>query len=331
MKSSPHSSRKISVAPMMNWTDRHCRFFHRQITRYTRLYTEMVTTSALLHGNIPCHLDLNDAGNSTALQLGGSEPASLAKSAKLGQDWGYCEINLNCGCPSGRVQKGNFGACLMEKKKLVADCIKAMKDAVDIDITVKHRIGIDSGKSYEFVRDFVGEISEAGCQTFIVHARNAILKGLSPKKNREIPPLKYEYVYWLARDFPNLEIIINGSIKNTKEIDLHLKYVDGVMLGREAYHNPYLMADFDRRYFGDVGSLPKTRVEIIDAMTLYINQQLGRSGTRRIRSNDITRHMLGLMSGMPGARLFRQALSNSNDLVLDSTTLLAADALKKLR
>ena len=317
---------------MMDWTDRHCRVFHRQITRHTWLYTEMVTTGALLHGDVPRHLDFSDIEHPVALQLGGSEPADLAKSARLGQQWGYDEINLNCGCPSERVQKGAFGACLMAEAELVADCVKAMRDAVSIDVTVKHRIGIDKTESYEFVRDFVGTVAQAGCQTFIVHARNAILKGLSPKENREIPPLKYEYAYQLARDFPGLEIIINGAIKTTEEIDFHLQYVDGVMLGREAYHNPYLMADFDSRYFGAAGVAPKTRAEVIEAMLPYIRQQLALHGHdgKGLRLNSITRHMLGLMAGVPGAKSFRQALSDSKRLALGDPMLLV-DALANMQ
>ncbi|AMP11143.1 tRNA dihydrouridine synthase A family protein [Collimonas arenae] len=332
MKSSNYKKRRISVAPMMDWTDRHCRVFHRQITHHTWLYTEMVTTGALLHGDVPRHLNFDKVEHPVALQLGGSEPADLAKSAKLGEEWGYDEINLNCGCPSERVQKGAFGACLMAESALVADCVKAMRDAVSIDVTVKHRIGIDKTESYEFVRDFVGTVAEAGCQTFIVHARNAILKGLSPKENREIPPLKYEYAYRLARDFPELEIIINGAIKTTAEIDAHLQHVDGVMLGREAYHNPYLMADFDARYFGDADAVPKTRAEVIEAMLPYIREQLalyGRDGNG-LRLNSITRHMLGLMAGMPGAKSFRQALSDSKRLALGDPILLV-DALSKMQ
>ncbi|HEX8414537.1 MAG TPA: tRNA dihydrouridine(20/20a) synthase DusA, partial [Sphingomicrobium sp.] len=251
MKSTNYRKRTLSIAPMMDWTDRHCRMFHRQITRHSWLYTEMVTTGALLYGDVARHLDFNDEEHPVALQLGGSEPAALAQSARLGQRWGYDEINLNCGCPSERVQKGAFGACLMAEPQLVADCVRAMRDAVDIDVTVKHRIGIDQQESYGFVRDFVGTIAEAGCTTFIAHARNAILKGLSPKENREIPPLRYEVVYQLKRDFPQLEIILNGGVDSLEEIDAHLLHVDGVMLGREAYHNPFVMATFDQRYYGD--------------------------------------------------------------------------------
>ena len=305
------SPRRLSVAPMMDWTDRHCRLFHRQITRHTWLYTEMVTTGALLFGNVPRHLDYSDEEHPIALQLGGSDPADLAASAKLGEQWGYDEINLNCGCPSERVQKGAFGACLMAEPKLVADCVKAMCDAVSIDVTVKHRIGIDAITSYDFVSDFVGTVAAAGSKTFIVHARNAILKGLSPKENREIPPLRYEIVYQLKRDFPDLEIIINGGITTQQEIDEHLLHVDGVMLGREAYHNPYLMADFDARYYGDETEV-KTRQQIIHAMLPYITAQL----KNEVRINNITRHMLGLMTGMPGARAYRRQLSDAKQLAL---------------
>ncbi|MGE5652031.1 MAG: tRNA dihydrouridine(20/20a) synthase DusA [Bacillota bacterium] len=314
---------------MLDWTDRHCRMFHRQITRHTWLYTEMVTTGALLYGDIARHLNFNGEEHPVALQLGGSEPADLAKSAKLGEQWGYDEINLNCGCPSERVQKGAFGACLMAEPQLVADCVKAMRDAVAIDVTVKHRIGIDQVESYEFVRDFVGTIAEAGCQTFIVHARNAILKGLSPKENREIPPLKPDYAYRLKRDFPQLEIIINGGIKTLDDIDAHLRQVDGVMIGREAYHNPYLMAAFDARYYGDAAPV-KSRAEVLQAMLPYIREQLALYGKTAgknepgggLKLNSITRHMLGLMAGMPGARAFRQTLSDAKKLAAGDPALL---------
>jgi tRNA-dihydrouridine synthase A len=318
-------ARRLSVAPMMDWTDRHCRMFHRQITRHTWLYTEMVTTGALLYGDVARHLDFSDEEHPVALQLGGSEPADLAKSAKLGEQWGYDEINLNCGCPSERVQKGAFGACLMAEPSLVAECVKAMRDAVSIDVTVKHRIGIDDVESYGFVRDFVGTIADAGCSTFIVHARNAILKGLSPKENREIPPLKADFAYQLKRDFPQLEIIINGGIKTVEEIDAHLQHVDGVMLGREAYHNPYLMASFDERYYHDAAPV-KSRGEVLQAMLPYIEEQLARHGKSAVgggvRLNSITRHMLGLMTGLPGARAFRQTLSDSRKLAQGDPALL---------
>jgi len=331
-KSNTYMPRRLSVAPMMDWTDSHCRVFHRHITRHTWLYTEMVTTGALLHGDVPRHLDFHQEEHPVALQLGGSEPADLAKSAKLGEQWGYDEINLNCGCPSERVQKGAFGACLMAEPNLVADCVKAMRDAVSIDVTVKHRIGIDAMDNYEFVRDFVGTIADAGCATFIVHARSAILTGLSPKENREIPPLRYESAYRLKQEFPHLEILINGGIKTEAEIDLHLQHVDGVMLGREAYHNPYLMTSFDARYYGDTAT-PKSRAEVVQAMLPYIREQLalhGKSGVGGgLKLNSITRHMLGLMAGLPGARSFRQSLSDSKKLAAGDPIILL-DAVSRM-
>lgn len=281
----------------------------------------MVTTGALIHGDVARHLDFSAEEHPVALQLGGSEPGDLAKCAKLGEQWGYDEINLNCGCPSERVQKGAFGACLMAEPALVADCVKAMRDAASVDITVKHRIGINDIESYEFVRDFVGAIAQAGCNTFIVHARNAILKGLSPKENREIPPLRYDFAYRLKQDFPDLEIIINGGIKTQTDIDLHLAHVDGVMIGREAYHNPYLMAGFDARYFGDDTAI-SSRVEVIHAMLPYLHSQLAQFADKGLKLNSITRHMLGLMAGVPGARVFRQTLSDSKKLSAGDPALL---------
>ena len=322
-------SRRLSVAPMMDWTDRHCRVFHRHISRHTWLYTEMVTTGALVYGDVERHLRFNDEEHPVALQLGGSDPADLATSARLGEQWGYDEINLNCGCPSERVQKGAFGACLMAEPQLVADCVKAMRDAVSIDVTVKHRIGIDQTESYDFVRDFVGTVADAGCKTFIVHARNAILKGLSPKENREVPPLKYDYAYRLKRDFPDFEIIINGGIKTEAEIDEHLLHLDGVMLGREAYHNPFVMAGFDQRYYGDDSAI-KSREQVLEAMIPYIRAQLAQHGARGLKLNSITRHMLGLMTGLPGARAFRQVLSDSKKLAAGDANLLL-EAAARLR
>jgi len=311
---------------MMDWTDRHCRYFHRQITRHTWLYTEMVTTGSVIYGDAARQLDFNREEQPVALQLGGSDPGDLAKCAKLGQQWGYDEINLNCGCPSERVVRGAFGACLMAEPKLVADCVKAMCDAVDIDISVKHRIGIDDVDTYGFVRDFVGSVAEAGCKIFIVHARNAILKGLSPKENREIPPLKYDFVYQLKRDFPELEIIINGGIRSVEEIDEHLKCLDGVMIGREAYHNPWLLSVFDERYYGDAPQ-PKSRLQVVESMLPYIEAQVATGGPRM---NSIVRHMLGLMSGLRGARLFRQQMSDSKVLACGDANLLlqAAQAIE---
>ncbi|WP_426344453.1 tRNA dihydrouridine(20/20a) synthase DusA [Pseudoduganella sp. R-32] len=317
----PKPSRRLSVAPMMDWTDRHCRHFHRLISQYTWLYTEMVTTGALVYGDVERHLRFNEEEHPVALQLGGSDPKDLAISAKLGEKWGYDEINLNCGCPSPRVQKGAFGACLMTEPQLVRDCVKAMKDAVDIEVTVKHRIGIDHEESYGFVRDFVGTVAEAGCTTFVVHARNAILKGLSPKENREIPPLKYEYAYQLKKDFPQFEILINGGIKTLEEIDTHLQHVDGVMLGREAYHNPYLMAAFDQRYYG-ASEPPRSRQQVLEAMMPYIEEQLAKEGGKGLKINTITRHMLGLAQGLQGARQYRQTLSDASKLAAGDPAIL---------
>jgi tRNA-dihydrouridine synthase A len=294
---------------MMDWTDRHCRYFHRLISRHTWLYTEMVTTGALLHGDVPRHLDFNDQEHPVALQLGGSEPSDLAKCAKLAEQWGYDEVNLNCGCPSERVQRGAFGACLMAEPQLVADCVKAMRDVVSIPVTVKHRIGIDDVSEYGFVRDFVGTIADAGCDVFIVHARNAILKGLSPKENREIPPLKYEFAYQLKRDFPALEISINGGIQSLDEAEEHLKHVDGVMLGREAYHNPWVLADVDHRFYGAAVST-LTRSDIEAGMADYAAKELAAGHYL----GALTRHMLGLHKGEAGARGWRRTLSDSKRL-----------------
>ncbi len=296
---------RLSVAPMMDWTDRHCRYFHRLLTRHTRLYTEMVTTGALLHGNVPRHLDYNDEEHPLALQLGGSEPADLAACAKLAQQWCYDEINLNCGCPSERVQRGAFGACLMAEPQLVADCVRAMRDVVDVPVTVKHRIGIDREESYAFVRDFVGTVAQAGCEEFIVHARNAWLKGLSPKENRELPPLRHAFVHQLKCDFPALTIVVNGGITTNDQVAEQLLHVDGVMLGREAYHNPWLMADWDARY-GSGLALAMDRDEVEAAMVSYMDSVVARGEPW----SHVSRHMLGLRHGEPGARRWRQVWSD---------------------
>jgi tRNA-dihydrouridine synthase A len=308
MTINPNSPWRLSVAPMMDWTDRHCRYFHRLLTKRTRLYTEMVTTGALIHGDQPRHLDFNSEEHPIALQLGGSDPADLAVAAKLGQDWGYDEINLNCGCPSERVQRGSFGACLMAEPKLVADCVKAMVDAVDVPVTVKHRIGIDAVEGYEFVRDFVGTVSEAGCNVFIAHARNAILKGLSPKENREVPPLKYQYVYQLKKDFPHLTICINGGIQTTAEIQSHLEHIDGVMIGREAYHNPYWLSTWDHAFFDDPLSFC-VREDIEAAMEKYIARNTALNGG--FHMHNVRRHMVGLYKGLPGARAWRRKITGN--------------------
>lgn len=293
---------------MMDWTDRHCRYFHRLITKRTRLYTEMVTTGALRHGDQPRHLDYNPEEHPLALQLGGSEPEELAFATRLALHWGYDEVNLNCGCPSERVQRGAFGACLMNEPQLVADCVKAMVDAAGgaVPVTVKHRIGIDKEDSYGFVRDFVGTVAEAGCRVFIAHARNAWLKGLSPKENREVPPLRYEVVYQLKQDFPALTIVLNGGVQGNDEIARHLEHVDGVMLGREAYHNPWLMAEWDTRFYSEVGPTPE-RDTVEAAMVAHMAQLAGRHG---IAWAHVARHMLGLRHGQPGARRWRQVWSD---------------------
>jgi tRNA-dihydrouridine synthase A len=303
----PAAAWRLSVAPMMDWTDRHCRYFHRRITRHTRLYTEMVTTGALLHGDLPRHLDFNPEEHPVALQIGGSEPTDLAACARLAARWGYGEINLNCGCPSERVQRGSFGACLMAEPLLVADGLKAMQDAVDLPVTVKHRIGIDRGEDYGFVRDFVGTIAErSGCRVFIVHARNAWLKGLSPKENRELPPLRYDTVYRLKRDFPELTLVLNGGVKGDDEIAEHLCHVDGVMLGREAYHHPWTLADWDRRFFGDTGRPAPQRAQVELDMVAY----MARQAERGVAWSHVARHMMGLWNGTPGARRWRQVWSD---------------------
>jgi len=291
---------------MMDWTDRHCRYFHRLLSRHALLYTEMVTTGALVHGDVERHLRFNFEEHPVALQLGGSEPNDLAHCAKLGEQWGYNEINLNCGCPSERVQRGSFGACLMADPQLVADCVKAMADSISIPVTVKHRIGIDKSESYEFVRDFVGTVSQAGCNTFIVHARNAWLKGLSPKENREVPPLRYQMVHQLKRDFPELTIAINGGITTASQIADELQHVDGVMFGREAYHNPWLMADWDESFFSAAASTA-SRESIEAQMCDYMAAQFAAHGTPW---SAIARHMLGLRHGMAGSRRWRQVWSD---------------------
>ncbi len=321
-----HSPWRMSVAPMMDWTDRHCRYFHRLLTKNTLLYTEMVTTGALLHGDVPRHLDFNTQEHPVALQLGGSEPADLAKAAKLGEQWGYDEINLNCGCPSERVQRGAFGACLMNEAALVATCVKAMLDAVSIPVTVKHRIGIDKTESYEFVRDFVGTLSDAGCKVFLVHARNAWLKGLSPKENRDIPPLRYEMVYQLKKDFPHLTICINGGITTTEEVHEHLKHVDGVMIGREAYHNPYWMASWDEEFYGNTSRQAPSREEIEAQMCDYMARRAEQFGTPW---HSVARHILGLRHAQAGSRGWRQTWSDHR-LKAESAHAVSALAQQKL-
>ncbi|EKE73734.1 tRNA dihydrouridine(20/20a) synthase DusA [Gallaecimonas xiamenensis] len=297
--------RTFSVAPMLDWTDRHYRVFARQLSRHALLYTEMVTTGAIIHGKGD-YLAFSEAEHPVALQLGGSNPADLAHCAKLAEERGYDEVNINVGCPSDRVQNGRFGACLMAEPTLVADCVKAMKDAVSIPVTVKSRIGIDDMDSYPFLVDFVSTISEAGCDTFIVHARKAWLSGLSPKENREIPPLDYPRVYQLKKDFPNLHIGINGGIKTLDEMQGHLAHVDSVMVGREAYQNPYLLAEVDAALYG-VDSAMVSRRAVVEAMFPYIEAELAAGA----RLNHISRHMLGLFNGQTGGRRWRRYLSEN--------------------
>jgi tRNA-dihydrouridine synthase A len=300
----PTLSRRFSVAPMMDWTDHHCRFFLRLLSKHALLYTEMVTTGAILRGDHERFLRYHQAEHPLALQLGGSVPSDLAACAKMAEAAGFDEVNLNVGCPSDRVQNNMIGACLMAHPVLVADCVKAMRDAVSIPVTVKHRIGIDGRDSYAELCDFVGTVRDAGCQTFIVHARIAILAGLSPKENREVPPLRYDVVAQLKQDFADLEIILNGGIKTLEECQTQLQRFDGVMLGREAYHNPYLLASVDQQLFGCSNPV-NGRAETLRQLRPYIEQHLASGGAM----HHITRHVLGLGQGFNGARRFRQLLS----------------------
>jgi tRNA-dihydrouridine synthase A len=294
---------------MMDWTDRHCRYFLRLISKRARLYTEMITAPALVHGDVAHHLDFDPAEHPLALQLGGSDTAQLAHAARLGERWGYDEINLNCGCPSERVQTGSFGACLMREPALVADCVKAMRDAVTVPVTVKHRIGLDAADEYGFVRDFVGTVGAAGCDVFIVHARNAVLKGLSPKENREIPPLRYEVVQRLNQDFPALRIVLNGGLSDFGSIEHELPHVDGVMLGRVAYHDPYSLAQADWKLFGDE-TPTRSRAEVLRAMIPYAQAHVAQGTPLRA----IVRHMLGLYHGQSKGRVYRRLLSDADKL-----------------
>ncbi len=299
-------SRRFSVAPMMDWSDRHCRYLWRLISKNALLYSEMVTTGALIHGDAARFLEFNQAEEPVALQLGGSNAQDLAKCARMAQDWGYNEVNLNCGCPSDRVQNGMIGAILMKHAPLVADGMKAMQDAVDIDVTIKHRIGVDDMEDYAGLVDFVGTIADTGCKTFIVHARKAWLQGLSPKQNREIPPLQYEMVYDLKQQFPDLEIILNGGLHNLELCQEQIPLLDGVMVGREAYSNPYILADVDRLFYDDKHVIP-SRIEVAEAFMDYCQKQI-REG---LKLKYMTRHILGLFQGVPGARSFRRHISEN--------------------
>lgn len=296
--------RTFTVAPMMDWTDRHCRAFHRTLTREALLYTEMVTSAAIKHGRRADLLDFSECEHPVALQLGGSDPAELAMAAKIGEDWGYREINLNVGCPSDRVQSGQFGACLMANPKLVADCVSAMGAAVKIPVTVKCRIGIDEQSEDEPLDAFIETVKRAGCTTFIIHARKAWLSGLNPKENREIPPLNYPRVHRLKRDNPELEIILNGGLETLEQAEAHMPHVDGVMLGRAAYHTPFLLAEVDSRLHGKPDAITN-RMDAIEAFIPYVEAELAR-GTQLAR---ITRHLLGLWHGEYGGRTFRRILS----------------------
>jgi tRNA-dihydrouridine synthase A len=310
---------------MMDWTDRHCRHFHRLLAPHAWLYTEMVTTGALIHGDIPRHLRFGEAEHPVALQLGGSEPTDLARCAQLAEEWGYDEVNLNCGCPSERVQRGAFGACLMHEPLLVADCVAAMCAVTKLPVTVKHRIGIDKIENYDFVHGFIRTVAAAGCSTFIVHARNAWLQGLSPKENREIPPLRYEVAHQLKQDFPQLEILLNGGLATTAAIAEQLQHIDGVMIGREAYHNPWALAEWERS-FSDAAWHP-SRESIIAGLADYAAQEM-RDHATPLRA--ITRHILGFANGLPGARNFRRILSDPNEL-RDATPDLLWRAWREIR
>ena len=296
---------KISVAPMMDWTDRHCRYFHRQLTKNTLLYTEMITADAIIHGCRERLLRYNEAEHPVALQLGGSDPKGLGEAAKIGEALGYDEINLNIGCPSPRVKKGGFGAALMYEPELVRDCISNMQNMVSIPVTVKCRIGVDEMDDNEGLDHFISVVAEANTQTFIIHARKAWLEGLSPKQNREVPPLNYDRVYKLKSSNPGLKVIINGGIETVDEVIKHLEFVDGVMIGRAAYHNPYMLSKIDNEIFGDEVQA-KTEIDIALSMIPYIERELS-SGTRL---HQITRHMLGLFKGASGAKIYRRILSS---------------------
>lgn len=304
--SSRNINRRFCVAPMMDWTDRHYRYFARLISKQAILYTEMVTTGALIYGDKQRHLQYSLEEHPVALQLGGSNAQELAQCAKLAEEYAYREVNLNVGCPSDRVQNNMIGACLMAHAELVKNCLAEMADACSIPVTIKHRIGIDELDSFEFLCDFVGTVKESGCNTFMVHARKAHLQGLSPKENREIPPLQYDAVYRLKKEFPDAEIIINGGIKSIQESLIHLQHVDGVMVGREAYQNPWLLADVDSMIYAEKKT-ELSRHDIIRQLYPYIDQQLSNGQ----KLSYITRHILGTFSGMPGGKKFRRHLSEN--------------------
>ncbi|MEH6638009.1 MAG: tRNA dihydrouridine(20/20a) synthase DusA [Porticoccaceae bacterium] len=332
-------ARRFCVAPMLDRTDRFCRYFFRQISREAFLYTEMITTGAILHGDQDRHLGFDEAEHPVAVQLGGSNPEDLARSARIAENYGYAEVNLNCGCPSDRVQAGRFGACMMQEPDLVADGVKAMRDAVSVPVTVKCRIGVDDSEHYSFVRDFIGTVTDAGCSTFIIHARKAWLKGLSPKQNREVPPLDYPLVYRLKQDFPELEIIINGGITTLTEASEHLQHVDGVMLGREVCQNPWMLAGVDKQFYSaqqtDLHTslntnhdtqVALTRDAVVEVMLSYAEAELSRGA----RLQHIIRPMLNLYQGQPNGRRFRRYLSENAHKADAGVGVLAA-ALEKIQ
>lgn len=306
MYTSPPNPWRFCIAPMMDWTDRHCRYFHRLLSRQARLYTEMVTTGALLHGNRTRLLGFHPSEHPVAVQLGGSDPHDLAECARICEAWGYDEVNLNVGCPSDRVQSGRFGACLMAEPEQVAACVAAMHAAVTIPVTVKCRLGIDQQDSYEELTHFIGCSAEAGCRTFIVHARKAWLQGLSPKENRDIPPLHYDRVYQLKQDFPQLTLVMNGGIADLDQAVTHLTHVDGVMLGRAAYQTPNLLAAVDTRLFAAQQAVPTPKA-VVQRLLPYIEQQLQHG----VYLSSMSRHILGLFHGQPGARAWRRYLSEN--------------------
>ena len=318
-------SHRLSVAPMMDYTDRHDRYFLRLISRHALLYSEMLTTAALLRGDRSGLLAFNEEEHPVALQLGGSEPVDMARCARFGEEQGYDEINMNVGCPSDRVQTGRFGACLMAEPGQVAECVAAMQAAVSIPVTVKTRIGIDTQDAYGDLHNFIDTVARSGCGSFAVHARKAWLKGLSPKQNREVPPLRYDVVHRLKQDFPTLDIVLNGGIRSLDEAAHHLQSVDGVMIGREAYHNPYLLADVDRRFFGATAA-PLSRHEVVERMLEYMSRELA-TGSMLVQ---MSRHMLGLFHAVPGARAWRRYLSE-NVYKPGAGTEVITDALRKIQ
>ncbi len=300
-------NRRFCVAPMLDWTDRHERYLLRLLSKHAVLYTEMVTTGALIYGDKHRHLQFNAEEHPVALQLGGSEPKDMALSAKMAEDYGYDEVNINVGCPSDRVQQGAFGACLMAEAELVAENIVAMQKAVKIPVTVKNRIAIDDMPEYETLHNFLQVVSQAGCKTFIIHARKAWLKGLSPKQNRDVPPLNYQLVYQIKQEFPELEIIINGGIKTLEASEQHLKQVDGVMMGREVYHNPFIMNEVDKRLYSDKTARNSSELEILNQYMDYMQKQLNQG----LLLKHMSRHLLGLFTGKPGAKAWRRHISEN--------------------